>query len=914
MSLSIRDIRSRAHQFVSTYADAQKENAEAQSFLNDLFNVFGIPRRRVASFERPVKVDNKGTKRIDLFWPGLLLVEMKSEGQSLDKASEQANNYLRGLTNEELPRYVLVCDFKTFRLRDLEGSDKTDYEFELIDLVDNLDLFSFMLGKEMQDITEYELNERAALLLGELHDSLEKTGFAAHSLQVFMIRVLFCMFAEDTGIFNPRQFIRYLLRFTHESGHDTELHLYKIFQILDTPFDKRSTNLPDEQAEFPYVNGHLFEERIDMPSFDADMRQKLIECCYFNWKDVSPAVFGSLFQSIMDKEQRRNMGAHYTSEANIYKVIDPLFLDQLKKELDKIIELKRVKERNDRLMAFVTKLRSLTFLDPACGCGNFLIIAYRELRKLELRALYAQHGGSISLGLEIQPAIPLNNFYGIEIDEWPARIAEVAMVLTQHQMNIEFAKAFGEEPDLLPLREHVNLHHTNALALDWAEVIKPAELSYIIGNPPFVGKQYRSTEQNKGMDIAFSDLKSYKNLDFVASWFYKSAQFSRNTDMQIGLVSTNSICIGEQVSILWKPLLDMGIKINFAHRTFAWDNDAKGKAAVHCIIIGFSHVENAEKWIFDYDDIKGEPKTIKAKEINPYLVDAPVFTLDNRSKPLNTEFPMEFGSMPNDGGHLLLSPEEKSTLLSSYPSLSQWIKPTLGAREFLNNGERYCLWLVNASTKELRGLMQIAEIKTRIDAVKKMRSESDRSSTKKLADTPWLFGEIRQPTTGTYILIPSTSSERRPYIPIGLMDGGTITTNANLLVPNGTLYEFAILTSEMHMDWMRAVAGRLKSDYRYSARLVYNNFPWPEADSKQKEQIEKLAQAILDARQEEFDKDTSTSLADLYDPDLMPVKLRRAHQALDKAVDRLYERKGFKTPLDRVTHLFELYEKLASAA
>ena len=911
MSLSIRDMRSNAHKFVQTYSDAHKENAESQSFLNDFFAIFGIPRRRVASFELPVKVDEKGTKRIDLFWPGVLLVEMKSQGQNLEKAYQQGLGYFKGLKDDDLPRYVMVCDLNTFRLYDLDH--KRDYTIQLAELPDNLDLFSFMLGKEMQDITEYELNERAALLLGQLHDSLEKSGYVGHDLQVFMVRILFCMFAEDTGVFNPRQFIRYLLRFTHESGHDTELHLQKIFQVLDKPYDQRNKNLPDEQAEFPYVNGHLFRERIDMPSFNAEMRTQLIECCYFNWKDISPAVFGSLFQSIMDKQARRNLGAHYTSEQNILKVIEPLFLSDLKTELDEILALKQQKKRNERLIEFSAKLRSLSFLDPACGCGNFLIITYRELRRLELKVLHAQHGGSMALGLEIQPGIPLNNFYGIEIDEWPARIAEVAMWLTQHQMNVEFAKTFGEEPDLLPLKEHANIHHENALELDWAQVVEPQHLNYIIGNPPFVGKQYRKLEQNQGMDIVFSDLKNYKTLDFVASWFYKAAKFSVNTQIQAGLVSTNSICMGEQTGVLWQPMLELGIKINFAHRTFAWDNDAKGKAAVHCIIVGFAHFDRAEKWLYDYADIKGKPAIIKADEINPYLVDAPALTLDNRSKPLNTKFPMVFGSMPNDGGHLLLTPEEKNGLLSKQPGLVQWIKPILGAQEFLNNGERYCLWLANASTKELRELMQIPEVKQRIDGVKQMRSESNRASTQKLADTPWLFGETRQPK-GTYILVPRVSSERRQYVPIGFFDQDTICSDANLMIPNATLYEFGILTSQMHMDWMRVVAGRLKSDYRYSAKLVYNNFPWPQTNDQQKAQIEKLAQAVLDARQAEFDKDPTTSRADLYDPDIMPPTLRKAHQALDKAVDKLYSAKGFKTPLDRVKHLFELYQQLTKEA
>lgn len=910
MTLSIRDMRNRAHKFVQNYTEAHKENAESQSFLNDFFEIFDIPRRRVASFERPVKVDDQGTKRIDLFWPGVLLVEMKSQGQNLDNAYQQGIGYFKGLKNEELPRFVMVCDLNIFRLFDLDL--KLDYTFQLADLPDNLDLFSFMLGKEMQDITEYELNERAALLLGELHDALQQSGFDGHPLQVFMVRVLFCMFAEDTGVFNPRQFIRYLVKFTAQTGADTEMHLQKIFQILDTPYDKRQKNLPDEQAEFPYVNGHLFRERIDMPSFDEDMRQKLIECCYFNWKDISPAVFGSLFQSIMDKQARRNLGAHYTSEHNIFKVIQPLFLNQLNTELDEILSLKQESKRNERLIDFSNKLRGLTFLDPACGCGNFLIITYRELRRLELKVLYAQQKGSLALGLEIQPGIPLNNFYGIEIDEWPARIAEVAMWLTQHQMNVEFAKTFGEEPDLLPLKEHANIHHANALELDWAQVVEPQNLNYIIGNPPFVGYVYRKPEQTASQEKVFNGIPSLKKLDFVSSWFYKAAKFSADTRIQTGLVSTNSICMGEQVSILWKPMLDMGIKINFAHRTFSWDNDAKGKAAVHCIIVGFAHLDRAEKWLYDYTDIKGEPTAIAVDNINPYLIDSPNLVVGNRTKPICNVSIMTKGNQPTDGGNLLLTPSEKNELIAKQPDLLKWIKPILGSDEFLNNGERYCLWLVNASTKELRDLMQIPEIKQRIENVKQMRLASKKAATRKKSETPWLFDEIRQPTEGTYILLPRVSSERRPYVPMAFLSADVITTDRNQMIPNATLYEFGILNSEIHMDWMRVVTGRLESRFNYSAKIVYNNFPWPEHSDQQKAQIEKLAQAILDERQTEFDKDPSTSLADLYDPDIMPPTLRKAHKALDTAVDKLYSAKGFKTPLDRVKHLFSMYQNMTA--
>ncbi|WP_199170167.1 DNA methyltransferase [Hydrogenovibrio sp. SC-1] len=596
-------------------------------------------------------------------------------------------------------------------------------------------------------------------------------------------------------------------------------------------------------------------------------------------------------------------------------MIEPLFLTDLKNELDDILKLKQQKKRNDRLIEFSNKLRSLNFLDPACGCGNFLIITYRELRRLELKVLHAQHGGSMALGLEIQPSIPLNNFYGIEIDEWPTRIAEVAMWLTQHQMNVEFAKTFGEEPDLLPLKEHANIHHANALELDWSQVVEPQNLNYIIGNPPFVGKNFRNkTQEASQQQVFLPEVKSWKSLDFVAGWFYKAAKFTNNTTIQTAFVSTNSICMGEQTGVLWQPMLDMGIKINFAHRTFAWDNDAKGKASVHCIIVGFAHFDRSEKWLYDYPDIKGAPNRLTVENVNPYLVDAPNAVVLGRSKPLVDVSPMVYGNKPVDGGFLFLTPDEKNDLLAKQPGLLQWIKPILGSQEFLNNGERYCLWFANASTKELRDLMQIPEVKQRIDGVKKMRLASTKAKTQQSAEIPWLFDEVRQPTDGTYILLPRVSSERRSYVPMGFFDQDTICSDANQMIPNATLYEFGILTSQIHMDWMRTVAGRLKSDYRYSAKLVYNNFPWPQTNDQQKEQIEKLAQAILDARQAEFDKDSNTSRADLYDPDLMPSALRKAHKALDKAVDKLYNPKGFKTPLDRVKHLFELYQQLVKQA
>ena len=484
------------------------------------------------------------------------------------------------------------------------------------------------------------------------------------------------------------------------------------------------------------------------------------------------------------------------------------------------------------------------------------------------------------------------------------------MWLTQHQMNLEFAKSFGREPDLLPLKEHANIHHANALTIDWGEVVNATQLNYIIGNPPFLGKNFRSKEQSDAQQSVFFDVKNWKSLDFVASWFYKAALFIENTVIDVAFVSTNSITMGEQVSALWQPILDRGITLHFAHRTFSWHNDAKGKAAVHCVIIGFGQQERIEKWLFDYPNLKAAPKAIKADNINPYLIDAPSVVVVNRTKPLSHNIPlMVYGNKPVDGGFLFFTKEERTALLTNYPECKAWIKPVLGAQEFLNGGIRYCLWLTDSNAKQRRDLMQIPEIKRQIEGVRDMRLASSKKQTQELAESAWLFGEIRHPETGTYILLPRVSSERRAYVPMGFCDNEIITTDRNQMIPNAGLYEFGILTSQLHMDWMRVVTGRLKSDFNYSAKLVYNNFPWPSVNDTQCQHIETLAQAVLDARQQEMDKDASTTLADLYDPDLMPPSLRKAHKKLDKAVDGLYQKAAFNNPLDRVKHLFTLYEQ-----
>jgi hypothetical protein len=650
------------------------------------------------------------------------------------------------------------------------------------------------------------------------------------------------------------------------------------------------------------------------------MREQLIECTWFDWSNISPAIFGSLFQSVMAKQERRAVGAHYTSEMNILRLIKPLFLDELQREFRVIQRLKRNKQQ--KLVEFQTKLSQLRFFDPACGCGNFLIVSYREVRRLELQVLREQYGDTpdTHLALEIMPLITLNNFYGIEIDEWPARIAEVAMWLTQHQMNREFARQFGREPDLLPLKTAAHIVNENALRLEWMNVVGQSrermDFLFILGNPPFVGKNFRTLQQESEMEQLFKQVQNYKSLDYVTAWFYKTAQFIHNTPIRAAFVATNSITQGEQVAPLWNLLFSLGIYITFAHRTFAWHSEATGQAAVHVVIIGLSwkfHQSktpslyeseenqslNTVRRIFDYPDLKGEPVEIIAKNINPYLIDAPDVIIKSRNKPICKVSPMVYGNKPVDGGHLLLSRPEKEELLQKQPDAAKWIRPVLGADEFLNGKERWCLWLVGISPAELRAMPEVLK---RVEAVKQFRLASSKAQTREKANESYVFVENRQPIEN-YILVPCVSSERREYVPMAFLDSNTISTNANLIVPNATLYEFGVLESKIHMIWMRTVCGRLESRYRYSAEIVYNNFPFPEPTVAQKIKVEQAATAILEIRNQYQD----STLADLYDPLTMPADLRKAHQKLDNAVEMCYRKEKFRDDAERLSFLFHSF-------
>ena len=949
-TLTWNEIRHRAIAFTKEWKDEGSERAEAQSFWNDFFEVFGIKRRRVAVYEKQVAKLPKAGKpeggRIDVFWPGTLLAEHKSEGHDLTAAFKQAIGYFEGLDDAELPRYVVVSDFQRFKLYDLD--EDTEHEFPLSALPDNINLFGFIAGYQTQRIREQDpINEEAVEYVGRLHDVLKQDGYGGHQLEVFLVRLVFCLFADDTGIFMPKDSFHALLEETKEDGSNTGTLLAKLFQVLNQPEDKRQKSLDETLALFPYVNGRLFEEHLDIPEFNSGMRRLLQDCSSLNWATISPAIFGAMFQKVIEldaKERRRQLGAHYTSETNLLKVIGPLFLDELKAEFN------HVKNNKNKLFEFQKKLTQLRFLDPACGCGNFLVITYRELRELELEVLRAAQAFGRFTGHVFEAVkVDVDQFYGIEYEEFPSQIAQVAMWLVDHQMNVKAGLEFGEPFARIPLIKSASIRHGNALRLDWEKFVPPTQLSFILGNPPFIGKQFQTAEQKEDMATVTKGLKGVGVLDYVAGWYIKAAQYLGGTkegfasrdrglfqDVLFGIdntpvadlfvnadredeaararircafVSTNSITQGEQVGVLWNELLRRGMHIQFAHQTFKWSNDAPGKAAVHCVIVGFGQEKLKTHRLFEYADIEGEPHEIAAANISPYLVDAPDVLLPNRREPICKVPEMNYGSFALDDGNYTLSETARKEILAGSRGAGKFIQPFIGGQELLHNIPRWCLWLVDAEPGEIRAFPAVLK---RVEAVKKWRAASNRETTKRLAATPTQFAEVRQPITA-YIAIPTVSSERREYIPMAFLNAKVIASNQLYILPEASLYHFGMLTSAMHMAWVRYTCGRLKSDYRYSAGIVYNNFPWPEnMTDKQRQEVKVAAQAVLDVRAIHPD----ATLADLYDPNLMPSDLRAAHKQLDKAVDATYTADGGKrvwtNDSERVAFLFKRYAQLTS--
>ncbi len=923
MPLSWNEIRHRAIAFAREWKGEAREAAERQTFWNEFFNVFGVRRRTVAAFEEPVRMLSGDWGFIDLFWPGRLLVEHKSLGGDLGKAHAQGMDYIRGLKDsgreKEIPRWLMVSDFNRIALHDLEPEDDPDapllqrlpptVEFPLADLHQFIRHFAFIAGYTHHKLNpEDPANLEATQLMCNLHDALEAGGYTGHELKRFLVRVLFCLFAEDNGLFPPKGLELFVRHRTSEDGSDLGVRLEQLFRVLNTDVPQRQQNLDEELSQFPYVNGDLFDEKLEFAEFNADMRNCLLACCGFHWETISPAVFGSLFQSVMLPKERRQIGAHYTAEKNILKLIRSLFLDDLRVEFA-AIKTDGSTRRRARLVEFQDRLAKLRFLDPACGCGNFLVLTYRELRRLELEVLLELHGRQHEMSLDAVTQLSklnVHQFYGIEIEEFPARIAEVALWLADHQANVTLSNAFGQFYRRLPLRASPHIQVGNALRLDWRKVLPPDQCSYILGNPPFVGKHYQTAAQRDDMAVVFNDFKNTGDMDYVVAWFGRAAEYVQGTQVRVGFVSTNSITQGEQVPTVWGLLFGRHqVKIHFAHRTFAWESEARGKAHVHVVIIGFGAFDTAAKRIYDYDTDPDHPVVSEAANISPYLTPGSDRFVTKRTKPLTDVPEMRCGNKPSDGGHFILTDAEKGVLLGVEPGAAKFLKRFTGSEEFINGNMRWCLWLKDASPDELRAL---PEVMKRIEAVREFRTKSTAAPTRKAAQTPSLFFFISQPAR-KFIAIPEVSSFRRSYIPIGLLSPSVIVSNKIYVVAEPSLHLFGVLSSAMHMAWMRQTAGRLKSDYQYSGSMVYNTFPWPQAvTDKQRAAVETAAQTVLDTRA----KYPTSTLADLYDPLTMPVPLLKAHQELDRAVDRCYRPEPFTSDRQRVEYLFALYEKLTA--
>jgi hypothetical protein len=915
MRLSWNEIRVRAADFAREWAGKGYEKGQTQLFYQGLFQVFGVPVQRVARFEEPVRRLGERRGFMDLFWKGVLLVEQKSAGRDLNEARRQALEYFDGLKNSDLPRFVLVSDFQHFELYDFVESKEA--KFGLKDLPKHVERFAFIVGAEPRPFRDQDpVNIKAAEMLGGVHDALEASGYSGHDLEQFLVRLAFCLFSDDTGIFEPRESFReYLEQRTREDGSDLGAMLSKLFQVLDTPPERRQRNLDEDLARFPYVNGSLFHGALAIPDFDATMRARLIDACAFDWSAISPAIFGSLFQSVMDTTERRAQGAHYTTEKNILKVIEPLFLDGLRADFERI-KARRDSRRIAELRAFRERLGTLRFFDPACGCGNFLVITYRELRVLEIdviRELRSAAGkeGQLETDVALLSAIDVDQFYGIEIGEFPARIAETALWMMDHIMNNRLSLEFGQSFLRIPLRKTPHIHHADALEVDWSTVLAPEQCSFVLGNPPFIGSKFQTPAQREQVRRIAALGGTGGSLDYVTAWYIRAGDYVHGRNVGIGFVATNSITQGEQVAQLWPILFDRcGLEIAFAHRTFAWGSDARGVAHVHVVIIGLAaraHVTPTRR-LYWYDDIRGEPHESSHAVITPYLLDGsalrnPHVVVEEVGRPINGLPRIVIGSKPIDGGHYIFTRSGRDEFVRAEPGAAQFLRPFIGAQEFLNGEERFILCLQEASPAALRELPLVRE---RVFAVKAIRLASQSAPTRALAATPTEFHVTVIPAE-PYLVIPEVSSERRDYIPIGWLEPPVVPSNLVRVLSNATLGQFALLTSAMHMSWLRHIGGRLKSDYRYSIGLVYNTFPCPAGGGAALQPLAPLAQAVLDARRAH----PESTLADLYDPDLMPVALRRAHQALDLAVDRLYRRARFTSDRERAEHLLGLYEAMA---
>ncbi len=910
--LTWNDIRGAANAFVAEWQGESRERAEKDSFWNDFFAVFGVSRRRVAVFEQ--LADRQSTGRhgfMDCFWPGQLAVEHKSLGENLDEAMAQLLDYLPGLPDDQLPRMAVVCDFATFKVHDFDSGDGVT--FALTELPRHLERFGFIAGYERHgpDVTEEDVNLRATALLADLHDALKDSGYSGHPLRVFLVRLLFVLFADDTGVWERGLFNDYITLKTSPDGRDLGSALNFLFQVLDTPENQRASTLDEDLAAFTYVNGGVFEETLRTPACDRGMRTRLLKASSFNWAKISPAIFGSLFQNVMEPAERRNLGAHYTTEENILRTIEPLFLDALRKELAAAKSLKDLRGFRDRL-------GTMKFLDPACGCGNFLVIAYREVRRLELqcqkrirtleagaRNRRAAGEGQLSVEATLESKVGVGQFYGIEIEEFPARIAETAMHLMDHLANLELSAEFGDYYVRFPIQDTAHVLVGNALRIDWSTLLPPSQCTYLFGNPPFVGISLRSASQTADLELVWQ--RDYHgSMDYVTGWYCKAIDYIGSGNTRAAFVSTNSICQGEQVAPLWAPVLSAGFRIDFAHRTFAWTSEARGKAAVHCIIVGFSNsTSRAKRVLYYYVTQRGEPAAREVAEISPYLIPGAPVLVQPRRTPLNPALgDVAYGNKPSDGGHLIVEPEDYDDVVADSQA-AKYLRPFIGARELLYGEERWCLWLTDVDPSDVR---RSPLLRGRIEAVRKFREASKAQSTREAAETPTLFRQIAQPKT-SYLAIPSHSSETRAYFPVQRYDRNVICSNANFLTPDPDGMIFALMSSAIFMTWLRTVGGALKSDLRFNKLLVWNTLPVPRLSEKQRLGIVAAGEGILRERE----RYEASSLAVLYDKTAMPVGLRKAHHALDRAVGSVYGLRDFTDETERQAALFQNYVELTNA-
>ena len=914
MPLVWNEIRDRSVKFSRSWEDESRESGEYQTFWNEFFEIFGVQRRSVALYQKQVAKLKGGHGFIDLFMPGVLVAEHKSAGEDLDSAFLQAGDYILGLKEEERPRYVIVSDYRRIRLYDLENEkdEPAQYEFSLKELSKHSRLFSFIAGYEVRKYREEDpVNRKAVRVVVNLYRALATGLYPKEYLGPLLVRLVFCFFADDTGIFQKDILHRYFVYMTREDGSDFGGRLSEIFQVLDTPLDKRQKHLDEDLASLPHVNGTLFKDPLPLPSFSREMRAEVLKAAEFDWGSVSPAIFGSMFQFVMDADDadiRHDFGAHYTSEKNIRKVADGLFLDALR------AELAAAGSNREKLAALWEKIGNIALLDPACGCGNFLVVAYRELRSLELqiiKLLYrkeveAAKKGILPLEVSRLSKLSVERMFGIEILPFPAEIARLSLWLVDHLANKELGELFGKYFAKLPLVEQPHILRGNALTSDWETLVPQRKLTHILGNPPFIGSKLMSPAQREEIKTIFGDKPGIGTLDYVSGWYRKAAEYIRETDIQAAFVSTNSITQGEQVGVLWSELLPLGVRINFAHRTFKWSNEAPGQAAVYCVIIGFGLADSPGKRLFDYDDVRGEPHETKISRINPYLVDAPDVLVRSRQAPISVCAPkIGIGNKPIDGGFYLFTPKEKEKFLLDEPGAAPYFRRWLGADEFLNGYERWCLYLGNVPPDKLRALPKVMR---RVEAVREFRLLSKSAPTRKLAEAPTRF-HVENIPEDDFLVIPEVSSERRGYIPIGFFNKETLASNLLKVMPHANFYHFGILQSLMHMAWVRAVGGRLEMRYRYSKDIVYNNFPWPEVEEENPEwkTVFVAASSLLNAR-----KNCTGTLADLYDPLTMPKMLLDAHHTLDAAVDRAYRAPRFASESDRLKFLFGLYEKIIS--